>query len=73
MTVSQLLDKLNITEPRKAMVRMGLRALAPGVLDAEIVLKIDADAGRVCLDMNGRPVLDASFEDCESYVSIPTS
>lgn len=69
MTVRDLLERVPVSPLIRTAIRSTLAMVAPGSLDASIGLKIDRAAERVRLDLDGRPALECSFDEAESYVA----
>jgi hypothetical protein len=53
------------------MIRTGLRAAKPGILEKKVVLRIDRDAGKLVFGVDGEPLLEATFEEVEAHVQEP--
>jgi len=71
MTVNEAIENLPIKGHWKSMIRTGLRAAKPGVLDTRVVLQIDREKSAVAVGIEGEPLVQLTFDEIESHVQEP--
>ena len=69
MTVAEAIESLPIKGHWKSMIRTGLRAAKPGILDRRVVLQIDRDAGAMAFGVEGEPLVNLTFDEVEAHVA----
>lgn len=69
MTVAEAIESLPLKGYWKSLIRTGLRASKPGILDRRVVLRIDREAGTVALGVEGEPLVEMTFDEVEAHVA----